>query len=114
MRGEKKVSLMQKHHDIHPFDNVAGLESYSKKYDSSLFCFGSHQKKRPHNLVMGRMYNFQLLDMFEFGVENYAGMKEFKPEHIEKDQKPVLVFQGEQFEYADAFIWMKNLFIGSI
>lgn len=44
----------------------------------SLFCFGNHQKKRPNNLIFGRMFDWQLLDMVEFGVVDYEPMQSTK------------------------------------
>jgi hypothetical protein len=41
----------------------------------SLFCFGNHQKKRPNNLIFGRLFDWQLLDMVEFGVVDYEPME---------------------------------------
>jgi ribosome production factor 2 len=35
-------------------------------------------KKRPHHLVFGRTFNYQLLDMIEFGIKNYVPASEFK------------------------------------
>ena len=36
-----------------------------------MFMFGNHNKKRPDNLILGRLYDYHLLDMFEFGLENF-------------------------------------------
>jgi ribosome production factor 2 len=38
--------------DLNPFDDETGIEFLTTKNDSSLFLFGSHNKKRPHNIVM--------------------------------------------------------------
>lgn len=43
----------------------------------SLFAVGSHTKKRPNNLVLGRLYDFRLYDMVEFGVHNYRSIQSF-------------------------------------
>lgn len=40
--------------------------------------FGSHNKKRPNNLIAGRMYDFQVLDIFELGIEEFKSLEDFK------------------------------------
>ena len=99
--------------DIRPFEDVTKLEFYCKKNDSSLFMLGiflfpdvfefrfyfpgNHNKKRPHNIIMGRTYDFQLLDMIEFGVENFKSLQDFKNSKIASGSKPCLLFAGEPF-----------------
>ena len=67
-----------RHHPYHLFEDITGVEGFAKKYDSSLFLFGTNQKKRPDTLVFGRMYDHQLLDMFELRVTNYVPASHFK------------------------------------
>ena len=62
--------MFSRKHDIHPFENKNELEALCKKTDTSLFMFGSHSKKRPNNLVIGRTYEHKVLDMVELGVTN--------------------------------------------
>lgn len=57
-------------HDILPFESTTQIEAFSKKYDSSLFFFGTHTKKRPNNIVLG-MYNYIL-----FYNQNRCSVKE--------------------------------------
>jgi len=83
----------------------------AKQQDCSLFVVGSTQKKRPHNLVLGRTFDGHVLDMFETGVEDYKGMREFKSEGLFScDMKPILMFQGEPFELSEVHRRIKNLF----
>lgn len=103
--------MMQKKNDIVPFEDVTTIEKFSSKLNAPLFIFGSHNKKRPHNLVFGRMYEHTLLDMMEFGIENYKSLKEFKVPKISIGIKPLLVFNGELFENNQQYIRIKNLFI---
>lgn len=44
------------------------------KYDCSLFVMGMHSKKRPNNIVIGRLHDHEILDMHELGIENYVSM----------------------------------------
>lgn len=55
------------------------LQEYlAKKNDHSLFTFGFSSKKRPNSLVIGRTFNFEVLDMFELAIVNYKPMEDFK------------------------------------
>ena len=58
--------------------NSVSVEFLSQKNDASLWALGSHSKKRPHNLTFGRMYDGHLLDILEFGLENYKSLNTFK------------------------------------
>lgn len=59
---------LRRHNAVHPFEDATPLEFLSQKNDASLFAFGTHSKKRPHNLVFGRMFDYHVLDMVELGV----------------------------------------------
>ncbi len=65
---------------MQPFEagGEAKLEAYANKSNCSLFVLGSHTKKRPHNLVLGRMYDFHLYDALELGVQRHKAIREFK------------------------------------
>merc|ERR1711915_862638 len=88
---------MGKKNDIRPFEDVTKLEFFCQKNDSSLFMFGNHNKKRPHNLIMGRMYDHHLLDMVELGLDAFTPLHEFKTSKVATGSKPCLVFSGEPF-----------------
>mmetsp|Transcript_17008 Transcript_17008/g.26240 ORF Transcript_17008/g.26240 Transcript_17008/m.26240 type:complete len:115 (+) Transcript_17008:226-570(+) len=94
MRGGSEASklFLRKTLDIHPFEDISQVESMSVKHDCSLFIAGQNQKKRPHNLTLGRVYNEHLLDMLEFGITNYEGIENFKAIDIDNQLKPILVF----------------------
>lgn len=53
-------------------------EYFCKKYDHSLFTFGFSSKKRPNSLVIGRTFDYQVLDMFELAIVDYKPMEDFK------------------------------------
>ncbi|KAF5887370.1 ribosome production factor 2, partial [Clarias magur] len=90
--------LYKKKNIMRPFEDSTSLEFFSKKSDCSLFLFGSHNKKRPNNLIFGRMFDFHVLDMFELGIEKFTALKELKNTKCAEGTKPMLVFAGELFE----------------
>ncbi|XP_063242567.1 ribosome production factor 2 homolog isoform X2 [Bacillus rossius redtenbacheri] len=103
------AKMLSKRNNILPFENPVPLEGFSKKHLSSLFVFGSHSKKRPHNLVLGRMYDYQLLDMVELGVKRYQGLQHFKNEKVAVGLKPCLLFVGELFQHAPTHLRLRSL-----
>ncbi|XP_003705204.2 ribosome production factor 2-like protein Non3 [Megachile rotundata] len=103
--------LMQKKNDVLPFEDVTLFEKHAAKYNAPHFMIALHNKKRPHNLVLGRMYENTLLDMAEFGIENYKALKDFKVPKISEGIKPLLVFNGELFENNHELNRIKNLLV---
>lgn len=53
-----------------------------------------------------------MLDLFEFGVTNYKSLEDFATAEISRDLKPIILFQGEQFEFSEKHMRLKNLFYG--
>jgi len=96
MKKPNSIAYNQKN-DIRPFEDATKMEFFAKKNDSSLFVFGSHNKKRPNNMIFGRMYDYHLLDMVELGLESYTPLKDFKTAKVAMGCKPALVFHGDSF-----------------
>lgn len=67
-----------KQNDVVPFEDAASIEFWGKKNDASLFLLANHQKKRPHNLTWVRLFDGQVLDMYEMGIINGKGHETFK------------------------------------
>ena len=62
---------------VRPFED-ASLSFWAQKNDASLFVVGQTTKKRPDGLVFARMFDGQVLDMCEVGVDGFVSMNEFK------------------------------------
>lgn len=137
--------MLQKRNEIHPFEDPTPVENFGRKMNASLFVMVNNSKKRPNNFTVGRLFEHTIMDIVEFGLENYVSLnkiREIKKEKlakrlmeekrkgtseeeikkIEKEEKkknedfskglkPMLVFQGEQFENNHEFGRIKNLFV---
>lgn len=100
-----------KKNEIHPFEDETSLEFLSRKNDASLFALGMHSKKRPHNLVLGRLFDHHILDMIELGVENSVPMREFKTQACAMGMKPLMVFNGEAFNQNEELVRLKSILL---
>jgi len=103
---------LQKSNEIRPFEDAAPLEFLASKNDSSLFTFTSHSKKRPNNLVIGRFFDYGLLDMIELGVGNFKSISSFKG--VEKSavgNKPCFMFVGEEWDQTEELKTLRNIFL---
>ncbi|XP_035000194.1 ribosome production factor 2 homolog [Hippoglossus stenolepis] len=103
--------LYKKKNITRPFEDSTSLEFFSKKTDSSLFLFGSHNKKRPNNLIFGRLFDFHVLDMIELGIEKFVSLSEIKVSKCPEGTKPMLVFAGEAFDTEVEHKRLKSLLI---
>lgn len=94
-----------------PFEDHEPIEYLSKTNDAALFGFGSHIKKRPHNMIFGRCFDNQLLDMVELGVESWKLLGDFKGvEGNALGSKPLLLFAGDLFDTSSEFMTLKSIF----
>ncbi|XP_020599936.1 ribosome production factor 2 homolog [Phalaenopsis equestris] len=110
------VKFSKKNEKITPFERSgeASLEFFSVKTDCSLFVFGSNSKKRPNNLIFGRMYDHHIYDLVEVGVENFKPIESFKyDKNIAPQQgsKPFFTFIGEGFESVDELKHLKEVLL---
>uniref|UniRef100_A0A672YUA6 Ribosome production factor 2 homolog n=1 Tax=Sphaeramia orbicularis TaxID=375764 RepID=A0A672YUA6_9TELE len=103
--------LYKKKNITRPFEDSTSLEFFSKKSDCSLFLFGSHNKKRPNNLIFGRLFDFHVLDMIELGIEKYVSLSEIKTSKCPEGTKPMLVFAGEAFDVDNDLKRLKSLLL---
>jgi len=105
-------AIMYKRRNIlRPFEDETPIEFFSEKSDASLFMFGSHSKKRPNNLVVGRLFDHHVLDMVELGVEKFTSMYDIQGPKCTTGTKPCLMFVGEMFDSEYDYVRLKSLFI---
>lgn len=111
MISKPHCKMLDKKNEILPFEDANSIEFLTTKNDTSLFAMGSHTKKRPHNLVLGRTFDGHVLDMFEFGVDNFESLDSIKGFKKSLASKPALIFLGDQWNSDSAYERMRNFFI---
>ncbi|KAK9821648.1 hypothetical protein WJX74_004002 [Apatococcus lobatus] len=109
------VRYTRRNDDARPFEagGEARLEHFARKSDCSLFALANHSKKRPHNIVLGRFYNHQLLDMLEFGIEQHKSIAAFRAaaSAVQVGNKPCMAFAGDGFTQVPELKLAKSLLI---
>ncbi|PIA30804.1 hypothetical protein AQUCO_05400122v1 [Aquilegia coerulea] len=110
------IKYSRRNDNIRPFESggETSLEFFSLKTDCSLFVFGSHSKKRPDNLVLGRTYDHHIYDLVEVGVENFKSMDSFsynKKLAPKVGTKPFFAFIGEGFESVEELKHLKEVLL---
>ncbi|KHG08417.1 hypothetical protein F383_10466 [Gossypium arboreum] len=95
-------------------DNIRPFESGDSDYVLLCCQYGSHSKKRPNNLVIGRMYDHHVYDLIEVGVENFKSIESFsydKKIAPRVGSKPFIAFIGEGFENVDELKHLKEVLL---
>ncbi|KAK9106043.1 hypothetical protein Scep_022887 [Stephania cephalantha] len=110
------IKYSRKNENIRPFESggETSLEFFSLKTDCSLFVYGSHSKKRPNNLVLGRTYDHHIYDLVEVGVENFRSMESIsydKKLSPRVGSKPFFAFIGEGFENVEELKHLKEVLL---
>jgi ribosome production factor 2 len=111
VRGPETSKNFTRKTEERPFENDASFRFLCEKNNASLFALGSHSKKRPDNLVMARMFEFNVLDMFEFSLTSIRAMADFRQETFAVGSKPFMVFQGDAFENHPTYQQLKSVFM---
>jgi ribosome production factor 2 len=105
--------MTRKNDGIRPFEGggETSLEFFAQKADAGAFVLGTHQKKRPDCLTLGRFFDYHLFDMVELMVRNYKSMDEFGSvgKGAVLGSKPCMVFLGDRFETEPALVMAKNI-----
>lgn len=105
------ASLMRRNNDFTMFEDATPLEQLAKSNDCHMFMFGSSSKKRPNNLILGRIYDDQVLDMVELGIKQYKSLQDFKNEKISAFVKPVIVFNGFKWKLTEELRRTRSLLL---
>lgn len=110
------AKMFTKRNMTRPFEDPSSVEFLCRANDASLFSYASHSKKRPQNLVIGRLFDFQILDMAELAVDpiTFKPMSAFEGTRkavVRIDSKPMFIFQGSEFDSNSEFKTLKNLLL---
>ena len=62
-------------------------------------------------LISGRLFDYTLLDMFEFGISDFQSLSDIPGPKIAAGTKPCLSFHGPEFEDSELLKRIKNMFI---
>ncbi|KAI9086256.1 hypothetical protein K1719_031710 [Acacia pycnantha] len=116
LKKESSIKYSRKNDNVKPFESggETSLEFFSLKTDCSIFVYGSHSKKRPNNLVIGRTYDHHIYDLVEVGVENFKSMESFsydKKLAPKEGSKPFITFIGEGFENVEELKHLKEVLL---
>uniref|UniRef100_J3MR08 Ribosome production factor 2 homolog n=1 Tax=Oryza brachyantha TaxID=4533 RepID=J3MR08_ORYBR len=116
LKRDNAVKFSKKNDNIRPFESggETSLEFFSLKTDCSLLVYGSHSKKRPNNLVLGRTYDHHIYDLVEVGVENFKSIESYvydKKLAPKLGSKPFFAFIGEHFESVEELKHLKEVLL---
>lgn len=106
--------LITKNNAIQTFDDEgqSSLEFLMTKNDCSMFALASHNKKRPNNLCIGRMFDRRILDIVEIGVERYKSLMDYKGCPKKRiGSKPMMLFIGDGWHLNSELKNLQNLLI---
>jgi ribosome production factor 2 len=107
--------FLGKRNPLYAFEDETSVEFLCQKNDCSLFVLGNHNKKRPHNLIFGRMFGypeFHLLDMIELGIDEYTGLvTDGAVKKKAPGSKPCFIFQGNEWTDDNNFAKLRSLFL---
>ncbi|EAY22157.1 Brix domain containing protein [Trichomonas vaginalis G3] len=111
-----EIVKFTRENDIVPFEDASQIQEHCRKNDCSLFTFATTNKKRPNDIIFGRLFNYALLDMYEFGVTNIIPHKDLPRNEFKHGELPALIFQGDQWnsELSSLRNYFMDYFVGDL
>ena len=101
--------------EAHPFEDDSEVERLSRSKDLSLFCIAGNNKKRPNSIIMGRLFDYHVLDMMEFTIDpaGYRASESFGSAAggPQVGNKPLFLFTGPEFDNNEEYGAFKSLFL---
>ena len=85
------VQKLNQKNEIVPNQDKEKIVFLCEKNLCALFMCSFHSKKKPNALYMGRIYDKQILEIFEFKVINVKGEIENTLKQINTIQRPLFV-----------------------
>jgi len=104
---------LQRKNPILPFEDATSLEFLCTKNECGAFLYVSHTKKRPHNMVLGRVFDGHLLDMVELGITRFTSMVEHKGPSKAMRSTPAFVFAGDKWDLDGNLTRLRSLLLGA-
>lgn len=92
------VKLLSRSNDVRPFDDLSSLEFLADKNECQAFIYTSHNKKRPNNIIMGRLYDGHVMDMIELGLQNFVALEDFVGAKKRIGSIPCFIFAGDEWD----------------
>jgi len=108
------VKLLSKNNHLLPFEEggSTSLEFLCTKNDCSSFALASNSKKRPNNLILGRTFDRQILDIYELGILRYCSLNESKSVFKKSiGSKPMMAFLGDVWQLDETHSKLRNFLI---
>lgn len=103
--------MLGRKNDIRPFEDVSSLEFLCERNDCSAFAYTSSSKKRPDNVIFGRMFDHHILDMVEMGVVDFAPLQSLKGPKARIGSQSAFIFQGDAWGREESLKRLQNLIL---
>ncbi|KAK2705942.1 hypothetical protein QYM36_016082 [Artemia franciscana] len=91
--------------------SLAGCIMYLILTGNVALCILNYHTHNNEAQIIGRLYDYHLLDMVELGIDDCQLIETFKNQKIAAGIKPCLLFAGEPFNSSSEYQRLKNLLV---
>lgn len=107
--------LLTRKNDIRPMEDATSIEFLAERNDCAAFIYTSHNKKRPHNLILGRLFDNRILDMIEMGLiggsDGYTPISAISGPKKMLGAPPLFLFQGDAWDRYHTLGKLQNMLL---